>query len=302
MLFLLVLLTEPRKFFGTFLFGSFLTLQLFLPVLVTVSTGRFVFGPGMATDIAVLAYLAYFLGQVLRLFEQVVTEFLGIGDGLFLVLLVFLLDDGRRIYLAVGLSLRKIQEGLLEPPHRTIDIIGIGSLQLIHLVIGFHCLVDQCLCLGLQEEHLDIVSRFLREDIVPLGNGVVVTESLAVLAVQFFGLLLFLLLTAGELLQLANGVVYLETGLYHLALPSLSTSMSSCAFCRASSCASLYLLNRTIRPVMTADKPSVRVAMSADAAAVEMPRLPPIWYWPPSAGSLSSPPSPDGTQSLCSGC
>ena len=121
--------------------------------------------------------------------------------------------------------MHKIEEGLLEPSHGAIDIIGIGSLQLVHLVVGFHCLVDQCLCLGLQEEHLDIVSRFLREDIVPLGNGVVVAESLAVLAVQFFGLLLFLLLTAGELLQLANGVVYLETGLYHLR-PALALHLN----------------------------------------------------------------------------
>ena len=223
--FLLVLLTEPRKFLGPLLLGRLLALQFFLQVLVSVATSRLVFGPGMAADIAVLAYLAHFLCQVLRLFEQVVTEFLGIGDGLLLVLLILFLDDGRRVYLAVALSLRKIEERLLEPPHGAIDIICIGRLQLVHLVVGFHGLVDQCLCLGLQEEHLDIVGRFLREDIVPLGNGVIVAESLAVLAVQFLGLLLFLLLAAGELLQLANGVVYLETGLYHLR-PALALHLN----------------------------------------------------------------------------
>ena len=86
----------------------------------------------MTADIAVLAYLTHFFGQVFCLFEQVVTEFLGIGDDLFLILLVLLLDDGRRVYLTVGLALRKIKERLLEPPHGAFDIIGIGRLQFVH--------------------------------------------------------------------------------------------------------------------------------------------------------------------------
>ena len=187
----------------------------------------------MTADIAVLAYLTHFFGQVFCLFEQVVTEFLGIGDDLFLILLVLLLDDGRRVYLTVGLALRKIKERLLEPPHGAFDIIGIGRLQFVHLVVGFHGLIDQCLRLGLQKEHLDIVGCFLCEDIVPLGNGVVVAERLTVLAVQFFGLLLFLFLAAGELFQFANGIVYLETGLYHLR-PALALHLDE--FLRFLSC------------------------------------------------------------------
>ena len=71
--------------------------------------------------------------------------------------------------------------------------------------------------LGLKEKHLDVFLTLLLEDIVPLGDRVVIPETLAVLAVQFLHLRLLLVLRAGELLQARQRALDLETGPDHLS-------------------------------------------------------------------------------------
>ena len=107
-----------------------------------------------------------------------------------------------------------------KPAHIAFRIARFGRLVLIYLLIGFHGLVHECLRLGLEEKHLYVLLGFLGKYIVPLGNGVIISESLAVLAVHLLALLLLLFLGSGEVLQALPGGVYLKAGLDHLC-PSL---------------------------------------------------------------------------------
>ena len=71
----------------------------------------------------------------------------------------------------------------------------------------------------LQEKHLDIVITLLDQHIVPLGNGIVISEALAVFPVQLLDFSLFLFLTAGKVFQALCRIFYLETGFNHLGTP-----------------------------------------------------------------------------------
>ena len=103
-----------------------------------------------------------------------------------------------------------------KPAHVAFRITRLSRLVLGDLFVGFHSLVYQCLRLGLKEKHLYVLLGFLCQDIVPLRYGIIIAESLAILAVQLLTLLLLLFLGTGEVLQALTGGVYLEAGLDHL--------------------------------------------------------------------------------------
>ena len=90
------------------------------------------------------------------------------------------------------------------------------GLRFSHLGVKLDRLVHHALGFGLEEKHPDIGVALADQDVIPLGQCVIIAESLAVLAVKFLDLRLLLLPRAGELLQARQCALDLETGLDHL--------------------------------------------------------------------------------------
>ena len=156
---------------------------------------------GCQFEIAVALCLQYFCSFVVRL-------------------LVVFFYSTISIVCAVCLRLHHIMSHTGKPAHVAFRIARLSRLVLGDLFVGFHSLVYQCLRLGLKEKHLYILLRLLCQDIVPLRYGIIIAESLAILAIQLLTLLLLLFLGASEVLQALPGGVYLKAGLDHLR-PSL---------------------------------------------------------------------------------
>ena len=170
-------------------------------------------------DTGFLSQLGIFLLQFPCLLQISVPLFLGGFYGCILGLLIMFLDQRLSVNLTVRLALSHIKSHFREPAHRTLDIGFGSSLYLVHLFVRFHRLVHKALGFRLQEKHLDIVITLLDQHIVPLGNGIVIPEALAVFPVQLLDFSLFLFLTAGKVFQALCRIFYLETGFNHLGTP-----------------------------------------------------------------------------------
>ena len=123
------------------------------------------------------------------------------------------------VNLTVRLALSHIKPHFREPAHRTLDIGFRSGFYLVHRFVRFHGLVNKTLGFRLQEKHLDIVITLLDQHIIPLGNGIVISEALAVFPVQLLNFGLFLLLATGKVFQAFRGILYLKAGFDHLGTP-----------------------------------------------------------------------------------
>ena len=170
----------------------------------------------MVTQVELLADIQIFLLELPGFSQVAVADFLGLTYGLFLRLLVILRYHGLRVHLPIRLALGHVKPHAREPAHRAVHVFRLAGLDLVHLLVSLRGLVHQALHLGLEEKHLDVFLTLFLKDVIPLGDRVVIPETLAVLAVQFLHLGLLLVLRAGELLQARQRALDLETGLDHL--------------------------------------------------------------------------------------
>ena len=122
-------------------------------------------------------------------FSQIgVADFLGLTYDLFLCLPVILRYHGLRVHLPVRLALGHVKPHAREPAHGAVHVFRLAGLDLVHLLVRLGGLVHQALHLGLEEKHPDVFLTLFLKDVIPLGDRVVITETLAVLAVQFLHL------------------------------------------------------------------------------------------------------------------
>ena len=170
----------------------------------------------MVTQVELLADIQIFLLELPGFSQVAVADFLGLTYGLFLCLLVILRYHGLRVHPSVRLALGHVKPHAREPAHRAVHVFRLAGLDLVHLLVSLGGLVHKALHLGLEEKHPDIFLTLFLKDVIPLGDRVVIPETLAVLAVQFLHLGLLLVLRAGELLQARQRALDLETGLDHL--------------------------------------------------------------------------------------
>ena len=106
---------------------------------------------------------------------------------------------------------------ILNPaPGATGELPGIFRFFLVQPGIHLNGFIDQCLYLCLKKQHPYVFFCLLRQHIVPLCYRIIITESLAVLAVHLLTLLLLFLLCAAEVLETFAGSINLKAGLDHL--------------------------------------------------------------------------------------
>lgn len=118
---------------------------------------------------------------------------------------------------------------------------------------------------------MDIVITLLDQHIVPLGNGIVISEALAVFPVQLLDFSLFLFLTAGKVFQALCRIFYLETGFNHLGTPVTLYFYPFFRLFRRFLLRIAVFIPKDDKPRYYGGKPNVSVAIKAVAAALEIP-------------------------------
>ena len=98
-------------------------------------------------------------------------------------------------------------------PERAVLFLALAA-DFVRFLVGFYGFFNIGLSLCLHEQGLDIGIPFLYECVIPIGQGLVSAERVAVFPVQLVDLVLLLLFRADKVSQLAEGVVQLGTGAY----------------------------------------------------------------------------------------
>lgn len=98
-------------------------------------------------------------------------------------------------------------------PERAVLFLALAA-DFVGLLVGFYGFFNIGLSLCLHEQGLDIGIPFLYKRVIPIGQGLVSAERVAVFPVQLVDLVLLLLFRADKVSQLADGVVQLGAGAY----------------------------------------------------------------------------------------